>query len=93
MIEQTVEPARRLVAGDLIQPYGGGVNLQIPVDDVWAMHTRVVREASAISLPLEDHWYRRDDVEIGVRQFVVMDPDGYLLRFSEELGHRPATGL
>lgn len=32
---------------------------------------------------------RSDDVEIGVRQFLVQDPDGYLLRFSEWIGDRP----
>lgn len=36
----------------------------------------------------EDKWYRVDEVESGNRQFVVADPDGYLLRFYEELGTR-----
>ena len=37
---------------------------------------------------IEDKWYRADDIEIGNRQFIVLDPDGYMLRFAEELGER-----
>jgi hypothetical protein len=40
-------------------------------------------------VPLEERWYRRDDVLLGNRQFLVQDPDGYLLRFFEDLGERP----
>ena len=32
---------------------------------------------------------RSDDVEIGMRQFLEQDPDGYLLRFSEWIGDCP----
>lgn len=37
-------------------------------------------------LEVEDKWYRKDDYEVGNRQFVVADPDGYLLRFFQPLG-------
>ncbi len=39
-------------------------------------------------LPLEEKWYRKGETEVGNRQFVVADPDGYLLRFYEDLGTR-----
>ena len=39
-------------------------------------------------LEVEEKWYRVDDQEAGNRQFLVMDPDGYLLRFTEDLGVR-----
>jgi hypothetical protein len=29
-------------------------------------------------------------MEIGVRQFAVQDPDGYLIRLSQSIGDRPA---
>ena len=35
-------------------------------------------------------WYRAGDVEIGVRQFLIQDPDGYLVRLQQEIGERPA---
>ena len=40
--------------------------------------------------PLETRWYRVGAEEAGVRQLVVADPDGYLLRFQSSLGRRPA---
>ena len=46
-------------------------------------------KGAALHLPVEERWYRAGDRDIGVRQFVVADPDGYLLRFSEPLGSRP----
>ncbi|WP_217351229.1 hypothetical protein [Thalassospira marina] len=46
----------------------------------------------ALYLEPEDKWYRIGDVESGNRQFVVADPDGYLLRFFEELGERSCQG-
>jgi len=39
-------------------------------------------------MPVEDKWYRRDDSEVGQRQFVVADPDGYLLRLAQPPGRR-----
>jgi hypothetical protein len=32
-----------------------------------------------------------DDVYVGQKQFLVQDPDGYLLRFGQELGTRSAS--
>lgn len=42
-------------------------------------------------IELEERWYRPDAFEAGNRQFVVADPDGYLLRFFEDLGRRPTV--
>jgi len=89
MIEQTIEEARTLVAGALDYPFGRGINLQISIDDVDSLYTQAQAAGSRILLPLEERWYRRHAEEVGNRQFVVMDPDGYLLRFAQDLGTRP----
>lgn len=86
------EPRGRVfLAGPLEYPYGRGVNLQIEVSDIANLYAAVERSRSTIVLPLEDKWYRRDDTEEGNRQFVVQDPDGYLLRFFQSLGSRPSS--
>ena len=41
---------------------------------------------ATIFLPIESRWYRVDEHHEGNRQFVVQDPDGYLLRFWSDLG-------
>ena len=85
MIEQTVEPSRTLLAADLARPFGRGVNLQIDVDDVDAIHARVRAAGTTVFRPLEERRYGTNDGEVCVRQFVAMDPDGYLLRFAQDL--------
>lgn len=70
-------------------PFGAGVNLQIEVADVAMLANACHAAKLALYLPLEERWYRRNEVEVGQRQFVVADPDGYLLRFCQDLGERP----
>lgn len=71
------------------RPFGRGVNLQIKVADVGALAAALRARDIPLMLPMEDKWYRKGDHEVGNRQFMVADPDGYLLRFFEDLGLRP----
>jgi catechol 2,3-dioxygenase-like lactoylglutathione lyase family enzyme len=87
MIEQPTD--RIFVVGELAYPYGRGMNLQIQVSSVESLYTQVKASGAEIYLDLEDRWYRRDQILLGNRQFVVLDPDGYLLRFFEDLGQKP----
>ena len=88
MIEQSV--GRAWITGDLQYPYGRGVNFEIEASDVDTLYVRVQESGATVFLPIEEKWYRRDDTEVGNRQFIVQDPDGYLLRFAQDLGERPA---
>ena len=91
MLEQPVDAERILLADVPERPYGRGVNLQIEVIDVDGLYERAVAAGSRVVLELEERWYRADAVELGNRQFVVQDPDGYLLRFFRDLGERPVA--
>ena len=51
---------------------------------------RITEAGWPIFVESEEKWYRAGDVEIGVRQFLIQDPDGYLVRLQQELGERPA---
>ena len=73
----------------LEKPLGRGMNLQIRVAAIEPVLKRLAGLDLPLYLPPEEKWYRRDLVEIGQKQFVVADPDGYLLRLFEELGTRP----
>ena len=90
MLEEAEGPGRRFHKAALERPFGRGVNFQIQVDDVDALWARM-RDAAPIILPYEERWYRREDEELGHHQFVVADPDGYLLRFFTSLGVRPVA--
>lgn len=73
----------------MTRPFGRGVNLQIRVDDIAPMLANLAVIHHPLHLPVEDRWYRKGAVETGNRQFIVADPDGYLLRFYQDLGERP----
>ncbi|WP_460743598.1 MGMT family protein [Mariniluteicoccus endophyticus] len=75
--------------GELEPPLGRGINLEIQVDDLDAILGRLERAQWPLFRAPEEQWYRAGEVEVGVRQFLVMDPDGYLLRLQTEIGERP----
>lgn len=85
MLEQ-YDPAdeRQWVTGPLDGPLGRGINFQIEVPDVQVIIDRLARAEWSLFVDLEEKWYRT-----GQRQFLVMDPDGYLLRLAQPLGERP----
>ena len=89
MLEQPTN--RSFLLGDLQFPYGRGMNLQIDVDDLDVLYDSVVKAGGRVALPLEEKWYRVGDDSFGQRQFVVADPDGYLLRFCQPVD-APAQG-
>jgi catechol 2,3-dioxygenase-like lactoylglutathione lyase family enzyme len=72
------------------KPYGRGINLQIEVDAIDPILTRLQDAGIALFRPVEEAWYRSDDTYSGNRQFLVQDPDGYLLRMFENLGQQAA---
>lgn len=75
--------------GPLEYPFGRGVNFQLEVDDVQSIYDALLKQGYSIFAPLEDHWYRQEEQLLGNREFLVQDPDGYLLRFTEDLGSKP----
>lgn len=91
MLEEASGPARRFHTAPLDHPFGRGMNLQIEVADVDALYASVRLANVNVVIALEERWYRQGDVDIGNRQFVMADPDGYLLRFVGNLGERPAV--
>ena len=70
------------------RPFGRGLNLQIEVASADDLYARLAPAADELVLALEDAWYDVGDHQLGNRQFVVRDPDGYLLRFFSDLGRR-----
>lgn len=70
---------------DLERPFGRGLNLEIEIDDIAAAKDRIVGKDHPLLLDLHEKIY---EVKAGrriVRQLLVADPDGYLIRLSEFL--------
>ncbi len=89
MLEQT-GIIRNWVTGPLERPFGRGINFQIAVEDADVVAEALAAAGVALFLEPETTWYRIGDEEAGVRQFLVQDPDGYLVRFQSSIGRRPA---
>ena len=89
MIEQD-HPEAWLTA-NIEAPRGRGINLQIEVEDATGLRDRLKTARHEPLRDLTDAWYDvGGGVKSGLRQFLVQDPDGYLLRFAEPLGERSA---
>lgn len=91
MLEEASGPGRRFHTAPLDYPFGRGMNLQIEVMGIDTLYATVRLAGLTVVVALEERWYRQGEVEVGNRQFMIADPDGYLLRFVGKLGHRPAV--
>lgn len=69
-------------------PLGRGINIQIKVLTIANLLANLKSSHVALYQQPEEAWYRKGDVEVGHLEFLVQDPDGYLLRFVQSLGDR-----
>ena len=84
MLDQ-IGVGRTWETGPLEQPLGRGINLQMRIADLDDLLRRLEAAKLKLFLPLEQKDYAVDGAVKSQRQFCVQDPDGYLLRFCEEV--------
>ena len=72
--------------GKLEYPFGRGINFQLEVNDVSKIYNDLIKAGYQVQYPIEENWYREGDKLLGNKEFLVMDPDGYLLRFAQDIG-------
>ena len=87
MLQETSSKNKWSVA-PLSYPFGNGINFQLEVDSINEIYTKLKQNNYKIAFELEENWYRQDNKLLGNKEFLVQDPDGYLLRFSEDLGEK-----
>ena len=88
MLEQ-LGVGRNWLTGPLDRPLGRGINFQITVPAIGPLCSSLREAGWPLFMEPETKWYRTDSDEAGVEQFLVTDPDGYLIRFQASLGRRP----
>ena len=69
--------------GDLEYPYGRGVNFEMTVSDVESLYKRVLDSGIKPFREITVNHYRCGDEIIVQKEFLITDPDGYLLRFTD----------
>ena len=72
----------------LTYPFGNGINFQLEVENLDAIYNNFKNSNYKITFDIEENWYRQDNKLLGNKEFLIQDPDGYLLRFSEDLGEK-----
>ena len=92
MIDE-IGKGRTWQTGGFEHPLGRGVNLQIEVNSIQPLLANLKANRIPLFMETEEKWYRKGNTEVGNRQFLVQDPDGYLLRFTEDLGERPPSSI
>lgn len=87
MIQEISECDKWEVA-PLVYPFGNGINFQLEVEDAETIYDKLKNNNYKIIFDMEENWYRKDNKLLGNKEFLVQDPDGYLLRISEDLGEK-----
>jgi catechol 2,3-dioxygenase-like lactoylglutathione lyase family enzyme len=78
-------------AGKGEYPFGRGVDFQMLVDDIEVIISSLREQGYPLMVEPETHWYRKENLLVGQYEFLVLDPDGYVLRFSQQLGTRQSN--
>ncbi len=63
-------------------PFGRGINISMSVSDVEKMYNNLKDKNFTFFLDLECHPYKVNEIIYNDKEFLIQDPDGYLLRFN-----------
>lgn len=85
---QELSNNEKLNVGSLKYPFGNGINFQLEVDNLDEIYNNLKNSNYKITFDIEENWYRQDNKLLGNKEFLIQDPDGYLLRFFEDLGEK-----
>lgn len=71
--------------GTLEKPFGRGINFQIETNEIDAIFQRVKLANMPVYKPIFESIYKAGDVTYVEKEFLIQDPDGYLLRFQQTI--------
>ena len=73
---------------ELVYPFGRGISFSLEVPEPEVVLSKLKENNIEVKAEIEEKWYKFKDKLLGEKQFLVMDPDGYLLRIVEDLGEK-----
>lgn len=88
MIQEIDTTNMKWSTGELKYPLGIGINFQIDINNIDEIYDRLKNENYRIFVDIEENWYRKDNVLMGCKEFLVQDPNGFVLRFSQDLENK-----
>ena len=85
MVQEIDKENLKWDTGELKYPLGIGINFQIDVKNIDEIYNRLKEDNYKIFVEMEDHYYRKDNEMLGEREFLVQDPNGFVLRFAQDI--------
>ena len=73
------------LVGKLQKPFGRGINLQMQVTNIRQILHRTATHNITLFEEPTTNWYQVGTKKLGNNEFLVQDPDGYLLRIFNEV--------
>ena len=64
-------------------PYGRGINISMEVSDIDIVRNNILKNGYKIFIDTMINEYRVDNKVYKDREFLIQDPDGYVLRFND----------
>lgn len=68
--------------GELLYPFGRGINLSMSVSDIDALYQKLKAQNFVFFKELMSNTYQVEEELYEDKEFLIQDPDGYLLRFT-----------
>ncbi|MEG0295093.1 MAG: VOC family protein [Clostridium sp.] len=71
--------------GELTPPFGRGVNFQIQTTDIYKIVDKIRSNNIILFRDIMESRYECNETTVVIKEILVQDPDGYLLRFSQTI--------
>lgn len=68
--------------GEMKYPFGNGINISMTVSDIDSFYESIISKKIVLFRKIKTLKYRVDDIIYEDKEFLLQDPDGYLLRFN-----------
>lgn len=68
--------------GEMKYPFGNGINISMTVSDIDSFYENIISKKFVLFRKIKTSKYRVDDIIYKDKEFLLQDPDGYLLRFN-----------
>lgn len=68
--------------GDLEYPFGRGINISMSINNIDEYYNMIVNNNIELFREIKINKYKVDNVIYEDKEFLIQDPDGYLLRFN-----------
>ena len=68
--------------GEMKYPFGNGINISMTVSDIDSFYESIISKKIVLFRKIKTSKYRVDDIIYEDKEFLLQDPDGYLLSFN-----------